>query len=127
MVGMGVAAGIWEVMYMGASVRVTLNSRTGLKVATGSSDIGPGTYTIIAQVAADTLGDFEAEEVKVELGDTGLPQAPLQGGSMTAASVGSAVRAACKELKKKIHQLADEKGLGKELPVREILKLLHIR
>ena len=122
LIGQGMAGGIWEVMYMGASVRVTLNARNGLTVATGSSDIGPGTYTVIAQVAADTIGDFRADEVKVELGDTSLPQAPLQGGSMTAASVGSAVQAACRELKKKIDRIAEEKNLCKELPAREILR-----
>ena len=122
LVGMGMASGIWEVMYMGASVRVSLSVREGLKVCTGSSDIGPGTYTIVAQIAADTLGYCAPEDVEVVLGDTSLPQAPLQGGSMTAASVGSAVQLACRELKQKLEDLARTKGLCVDLPPSEILR-----
>jgi xanthine dehydrogenase YagR molybdenum-binding subunit len=122
LVGLGMAGGIWEVGYQGAKVRVTLSVRDGLRIATGSSDIGPGTYTIVAQIAADTLGYFLPEDVKVELGDTSLPRAPLQGGSMTAASVGTAVRLACGQLKKKLKKLAQQEGVCADLPPREILR-----
>jgi len=62
-------------------------------VRCGTQDIGTGTYTIIAQVAADALG-IPAERIQVELGDSDLPNAPVSGGSMTAASVTPAVREA---------------------------------
>src|SRR5262249_17723462 len=54
------------------------------------SDIGPGTYTVMTQIAADALG-LPVDRVKFDLGDTAMPPAPVQGGSMTVASVGSAV------------------------------------
>ena len=56
-------------------------------VQSGTQDLGTGTYTIMTQVAAETLG-VPVEHVRFELGDTTLPQAPVSGGSMTAASVG---------------------------------------
>src|SRR5438128_469500 len=56
--------------------------------------MGPGTWTSMTQVAAETLG-LPIERVRFTLGDTRLPRAPIHGGSMTMASVGSAVQAAC--------------------------------
>src|SRR5438445_8539396 len=64
------------------------------EVMSASSDMGPGTWTSMTQVAAETLG-LPIERVKFNLGDTRLPRAPIHGGSMTMASVGSAVQAAC--------------------------------
>src|SRR6185437_14569096 len=63
-------------------------------VQAGTQDIGTGTYTIMAQVAADALG-LPVERVRVELGDTLLPETPVSGGSQTAASVTPAVQSAC--------------------------------
>jgi CO/xanthine dehydrogenase Mo-binding subunit len=62
-------------------------------------DMGPGTWTSMTQVAADTLG-LPIERVKFTLGDTRLPRAPVHGGSITMASVGSAVQAACRRARK---------------------------
>jgi xanthine dehydrogenase YagR molybdenum-binding subunit len=70
-------------------------------VQSGSQDLGTGTYTIMTQVAAETLG-VPVERVRFELGDTAMPKAPVSGGSMTAASVGPAVQAACAALRAKI-------------------------
>ena len=66
------------------------------EVMSASSDMGPGTWTSMTQVAAETLG-LPIEQVKFNLGDTQLPRAPIHGGSMTMASVGSAVQAACRK------------------------------
>ena len=63
-------------------------------VQAGTQDIGTGTYTIMAQVAADALG-VPVERVRVELGDTLMPETPVSGGSQTAASVMPAVQSAC--------------------------------
>jgi xanthine dehydrogenase YagR molybdenum-binding subunit len=62
-------------------------------VQTGTQDLGTGTYTIMTQIAADALGLTPAQ-VRFELGDTRLPPSPVSGGSMTAASAGSAVHEA---------------------------------
>jgi xanthine dehydrogenase YagR molybdenum-binding subunit len=70
-------------------------------VRCSSQDIGTGTYTIGAQVAAEVLG-VPLERVRFEIGDSRFPEAPVSGGSMTAASVGMAVRNACLGLKEKL-------------------------
>src|SRR5262249_34518290 len=74
-------------------------------VQSGTQDLGTGTYTIMTQVAAATLG-LPSERIRFELGDTILPRAPVSGGSMTAASVGPAVQNACLALRDKILSLA---------------------
>ncbi len=61
-----------------------------------ASDMGPGTRTSMTQVAADALG-LPIERVSFALGDNRLPKSPPHGGSMTMASVGSAVQAACRK------------------------------
>ena len=63
--------------------------------------MGPGTYTAMTQLAADTLG-LPLERVHFELGDTEMPKAPVHGGSMTLASVGTAVVDACQALMAKL-------------------------
>jgi xanthine dehydrogenase YagR molybdenum-binding subunit len=72
--------------------------------------MGPGTWTSMTQVAAETLG-LPIERVKFVLGDTRLPRAPVHGGSMTMASVGSAVQAACR----KVRDMALQRAGGNEL------------
>src|SRR5439155_19508400 len=66
------------------------------EVRSAASDMGPGTWRSMTQVAAEALG-LPIERVKFTLGDTRLPRAPVHGGSMTMASVGSAVQAACRK------------------------------
>ena len=62
-------------------------------VASGTQDLGTGTYTVMTQVAADALG-FPVERVSFALGDSSLPHAPVSGGSQSVASVAPAVREA---------------------------------
>jgi xanthine dehydrogenase YagR molybdenum-binding subunit len=64
------------------------------EVETAASDMGPGTYTSMTQVAADALG-ISPDQVRFRLGRSDFPATPPHGGSMTMASVGSAVHAAC--------------------------------
>ncbi|GAX39753.1 aldehyde oxidase and xanthine dehydrogenase, molybdopterin binding protein [Tolypothrix sp. NIES-4075] len=80
-------------------------------VRTGSQDIGTGTYTVMTQVAAEALG-IPVEKIRIELGDTNLPETPVSGGSQTAASVGSSVHLAGTQARSKLMQLAlaDEKS-----------------
>ncbi len=75
----------------GAVVRFLPNGRA--LVASGTEDIGTGMYTIMTQVAADTLG-LSPALVDAKVGDTIFPQAPLAAGSMSTASVMPAVQAA---------------------------------
>ena len=107
LIGWGVATGIWEAMQEEASAKAVLTVGGKLKVSSATADIGTGTYTIMTQIAADTLG-LPIRDVTFELGDSSLPQAPVEGGSFTAATVGSAVKAACYAVGKKLFKLAQK-------------------
>ena len=108
LVGWGMATGVWEAMMMKTSARATLTGDGRLEVATASADIGTGTYTILTQIAADALG-LRMEDVTAKLGDTSLPHSPLEGGSWTAASAGTAVQIACETVREKVFKLARQR------------------
>ena len=93
LVGWGMATGVWGAIQQVATARVVYRANGTANVASGTSDIGPGTYTVMTMIAAEYLG-LTVEQVQFELGDTKLPQAPSQGGSWTTSSVGSAVQGA---------------------------------
>jgi xanthine dehydrogenase YagR molybdenum-binding subunit len=95
-IGWGMATATYPMNYAGASATARLLPDGSAEVTSASSDMGPGTWTSMTQVAAETLG-LPIERVKFILGDTQLPRAPVHGGSMTMASVGSAVQAACRK------------------------------
>jgi xanthine dehydrogenase YagR molybdenum-binding subunit len=101
LVGFGMATASYPARRMGASARAALQPDGAFVVQSGSQDIGTGTYTVMTQVAAETLG-VAPERVRFELGDTALPRAPVSGGSMSAASVGPAVQVACRQLRDKL-------------------------
>jgi xanthine dehydrogenase YagR molybdenum-binding subunit len=105
LVGWGMASATWPTHRMKATVLVRILADGSAQVRTAASDIGPGTYTVMTQIAADALG-LPAERVKFDLGDTRMPQAPVEGGSMTVASVGSAVHEAALAARKKVLGLA---------------------
>jgi len=106
LVGMGMASAIYPSHRAPTSARATMRADGSVVVACGSHEMGMGTATVMSQLAAETLG-IPAERVRFEYGDTTLPQAPISAGSMTAASVGSAVYQACSELKQKIVSMGD--------------------
>ncbi|CAN7342643.1 xanthine dehydrogenase family protein molybdopterin-binding subunit [Variovorax sp. LjRoot178] len=76
-------------------------------VTSATSDIGPGTYTVMTMIAAEFLG-LRLDQVKFELGDTRQPQAPAQGGSWTTSSIGSAVRGGALTITAKLLDLANQ-------------------
>jgi len=90
LVGWGMATGIWEALQVPIAVRITLTANGHAEVACATSDIGTGTYTIMAQVAADMLG-LPLENVTIRLGDSTLPASPVEGGSWIAASVSNGI------------------------------------
>ena len=112
LIGWGVATGVWEAAMapVPTRARVSLLADGHFEVTTSITDIGTGTYTILGQIAADALG-APLERVVVRLGDSALPFNPIQGGSWTAATSGSAVEAACNKLKKKIQARAKRAGI----------------
>jgi xanthine dehydrogenase YagR molybdenum-binding subunit len=105
LVGWGMATGVWEALQMPAAARIVLTANGHAEVSCAASDIGTGTYTILAQVAADTLG-LPLENITIRLGDSTLPQAPVEGGSWMAASASHAVATAATEVRKELLTLA---------------------
>src|SRR5262245_34065779 len=71
LVGWGMATGIWEALQVPITVRIALTANGHAEVACATSDIGTGTYTIMAQVAADMLG-LPLDNISVKLGDSSL-------------------------------------------------------
>ncbi|MBV8849340.1 MAG: xanthine dehydrogenase family protein molybdopterin-binding subunit [Methylobacteriaceae bacterium] len=100
-VGWGMASGVWEALQMPAAARIVLTANGHAEVSCAASDIGTGTYTILAQVAADALG-LPIENISVKLGDSTLPQTPVEGGSWMAASASHAVIAAAEEVRNEL-------------------------
>ena len=105
LVGWGMATGIWEALQMECATRIVLTANGHAEVVCAFSDIGTGTYTIMAQVTADMLG-LPLDNVTVRLGDSTLPQAPVEGGSWTAASVSHAIVRTAEDLRKELLRLA---------------------
>ncbi|OYX65436.1 MAG: xanthine dehydrogenase [Sphingomonadales bacterium 32-64-17] len=100
-IGTGMASAARAHSISEARARVTLMPDGTALVETDMTDIGTGTYTILAQIAAEMLG-LEVEKVLVELGDTRHPRGPGSGGSWGAASAGSAVYVACKAIREEL-------------------------
>ena len=105
LVGWGMAGGVWEAMQQKASARASLDTNGKLTVSSATTDIGTGTYTVMTQIAAGTCG-VSLDDVTFVLGDSSLPTAPLQGGSFTVSSVGTAVQQACEALNEKLLAVA---------------------
>lgn len=101
LVGMGMSAGTRgnPLRFSRANVRLDADGVATVKMA--MTDIGTGTYTILAQIAAEMLG-LPIERVRVDLGDTIFPEAAGSGGSFGAASSGSALFEACQALREKL-------------------------
>jgi xanthine dehydrogenase YagR molybdenum-binding subunit len=88
--GWGMAGCSWLAGRFAAEASVQLRDDGTARVACATQDIGTGTYTILAQIAAQKTG-IPLDKIEVALGDTSLPQGPLSGGSLATASVVPAV------------------------------------
>jgi xanthine dehydrogenase YagR molybdenum-binding subunit len=105
LVGMGMAAATRGNPLLLSKANVRLDPDGTATVRMAMTDIGTGTYTILAQIAAEMLG-LPVEGVRVELGDTNFPQAAGSGGSWGAGSSGSALFDACNSLCQKLARAA---------------------
>lgn len=105
LVGMGVAAATRGNPLRLSKANVRLGPDGIATVRMAMTDIGTGTYTILAQIAAEMLG-LPIERVRVKLGDTSFPEAAGSGGSFGAGSSGSALFEACDALREKLARLA---------------------
>jgi len=103
LVGMGVAAGFRNNLVMTSAARVRLNDTGMITVETDMTDIGTGSYTIIAQTAAETMG-VPMESVIVKLGDSSFPASAGSGGQWGANSSTAGVYVTCMKLRQAIAQ-----------------------
>ena len=112
--GMGVAICTWGGGGRGpAQTHCEIASDGSVVVRIGTQDLGTGTRTLVAVIAADTLG-LQASQIKPEIGDTQYGVSPLSGGSTTAASISPAIRVASVKaldaLKEKVAPGAGRRG-----------------
>jgi xanthine dehydrogenase YagR molybdenum-binding subunit len=98
LVGLGVASAIRGDVLKNATARASLGNDGRLTVELAMTDIGTGTYTILTQIAAQTM-EMPVDRVTVLMGDTNYPPTAGSGGSFGAATSGAAVLAACQKLK----------------------------
>ena len=107
LVGWGMATGVWYAEQVPIAVRIGLTANGHAEVACATSDIGTGTYTIMAQVTADMLG-LPLDNISIKIGDSALPQSPVEGGSWIAASVSNGIAATAEAVRKELLRLAKQ-------------------
>ena len=103
LIGMGVAAGFRNNLVMKSAARVRLDRSGVVTVETDMTDIGTGSYTIIAQTAAEMMG-VAMDKVVVRLGDSDFPVSAGSGGQWGANSATAGVYAACVKLREAVAQ-----------------------
>ena len=103
LVGMGMAAGFRNNLVMKSGARVRLDKSGNVTVETDMTDIGTGSYTIIAQTAAEMMG-VPLDKVTVRLGDSSFPVSAGSGGQWGGNSSTAGVYAACMKLREAVVQ-----------------------
>jgi xanthine dehydrogenase YagR molybdenum-binding subunit len=104
-IGHGMASSAYPVNHFPSQASVELKADQGIaRVLAGSQDIGTGTYTVMAQIAADALG-FSLEQVSFDLGDSYYPPGGVSGGSSTVSSMGWAITNAANDVLGKLTKL----------------------
>jgi len=105
LIGFGMATATYPANRSEASAIARILPDGTAMAASGTQDLGTGTYTVMTQVAADALG-FPVDKVDFALGDSSLPHAPVSGGSQSVASVSPAVREAASQARGKLIAMA---------------------
>lgn len=105
LIGTGVAAAFRNNVVMKSAARVRLNAQGIVTVETDMTDIGTGSYTIIAQTAAEMMG-VPLERVVVKLGDSSFPASAGSGGQWGGNCSTAGVYAACVKLREQVAQRA---------------------
>jgi xanthine dehydrogenase YagR molybdenum-binding subunit len=111
LIGMGCATAAYPTHIGAVTARVRLLANGQVRVQTASHEIGNGIYTVLAQLAAERLG-VPLASVRVEVGDSELPPAPVAGGSNSTASTTSAVLKACDAIREKVFRAAKGGTVG---------------
>jgi xanthine dehydrogenase YagR molybdenum-binding subunit len=103
--GWGMASSCFPVYRMASQASVAIGRDAKVVVRCGTQDIGTGTYTVLGQLAAETLG-VPLGQVAVELGDTLLPEGPYSGAHLATASFAPAVEEASRTLRRRLIERA---------------------
>jgi len=105
LIGYGMAAGAYPMIRTASEAKIVFHTDGRIEVLSAGTDIGTGTYTILAQTAADAL-DVPVASVVVRLGDTVLPRSALAGGSQQANNLTGAVDRAARNARDTLLALA---------------------
>ena len=126
LVGIGMAAAAFFTARSQCAAIARVLADGTAEVQSGTSDMGPGTYTSMTQVAADALG-MPVIRVRFALGDSRFPPAPPHSGSQTMASVGSAVFTAANMLRDRFIRTAitDPESPLNGLRPQDVAVILH--
>lgn len=117
--GWGMATCIWDAGRQPAEVRVLLQADGTARVSSATQDPGTGTYTIMAQVAAERLG-IPIDKVDVVIGYSNLPPGPGSGGSTATASI---IPAVAKATDNAMQAMVRAAAHGSNLPFGQDAKL----
>ncbi|MEV4316148.1 xanthine dehydrogenase family protein molybdopterin-binding subunit [Actinocrispum sp. NPDC049592] len=120
LVGTGVASAFHPLMLFSANVTVRVSADGSVLVRCAMQEMGMGSATVQAQIAADALG-VPVESVRVEYGDSALPAAPLAGGSLQTASVAASVLEVCAKARASLESLAKKAGAATGSSPQEVL------
>jgi xanthine dehydrogenase YagR molybdenum-binding subunit len=104
LLGMGMSGGIYKADRQPARVSAAIDTNGKLIIQSSVADVGPGSVTVMTQIAADAFG-VDTDRVEFNWGNSLLPPAPGQFGSHTTASVGAAVHEACKALQEQLKEM----------------------
>jgi xanthine dehydrogenase YagR molybdenum-binding subunit len=133
LVGYGLSTGAYWAGRAPSTAKARLSPDGILLIQTATSDMGPGTATVMTKIASEII-NIPFENIRVELGSSALPPAAGEYGSMTTSSVGSSVYDVCTELKKKFNELAGNNAENPDyvkilqdhkLPYLEVTKQSH--
>jgi xanthine dehydrogenase YagR molybdenum-binding subunit len=105
LVGYGMAGALFPYFAQPCAAQATINRDGSALVRSAATDIGTGTYTVMAQLAADELG-LPLDQVRFDLGDSDMPNSTMAGGSGLTGALGNAVHDACCRLVRSFAQLA---------------------
>jgi xanthine dehydrogenase YagR molybdenum-binding subunit len=105
LVGYGMATATYPANRSASSAKAVIHADGRAEIFCATQDIGTGTYTVMTQIAADTLS-LPVNQVSVKLGDSAFPKGANSGGSQVSASVGPAIRAAAMGAIKKLTEMA---------------------
>lgn len=107
LIGWGMATATYPVSRSPAEAKLIFHRDGSLVVQSAGADIGTGTYTILAQTAAEVL-QIPSKQIRVELGDTDLPRAGVAGGSQLAGNLTAAVHKTAEAMRDKLFTLATQ-------------------